>query len=85
MDHNALVNELKLLNVNNVIVWWLRSSLSNRPQRVKIGNFLSNVVVSKGGIPQGTKSAPLLFAILVDRLVSSWPNRLKYEDDTTVF
>ena len=45
----------------------------------------SNVIVSNGGIPLSTKSAPLLFALLVNRLVSSWPNRLKYVDDTTVF
>ena len=64
---------------------WLCSFLSNRPQCVKIGNVLSNVVISNGGIPQGTKTAPLLFAILVNRLVSSWPNQLKYVDDTTVF
>ena len=81
VDHNALVNELELLNVNNAIVRWLCSFLSNRPQCVKIGNVLSNVVISNGGIPQGTKTAPLLFAILVNRLVSSWPNRLKLFQD----
>ena len=85
VDHNALVNELELLNVNNVIVSWLCSFLSNRPQWVKIGNVLSNVVINNVCIPQGTKTAPLLFAILVNRLVSSWPIRLKYIDDTTVF
>ena len=83
VDHNALVSELELLNVNNVIVRWLCSFLSNRPQYVKIRNVLSNVVISNGGIPQGTKTAPLLFAILVNGLVSSWPNRLKYVDDTS--
>ena len=39
----------------------------------------------RGGIPQGTKLAPLLFAILVNRLCQDWPNRIKYVDDTSVF
>ena len=33
----------------------------------------------------GTKLAPMLFAILVDRLVAQWHTRVKYVDDTTVF
>ena len=38
-----------------------------------------------GGIPQGTKLAPLLFAILVNNLCREWRYRIKYVDDTLVF
>ena len=37
-----------------------------------------------GGTPQGTKVAPLLFCILVNRMASNCTNRVKYVDDATV-
>ena len=59
--------------------------LSFRPQRVMLNGSLSPPVFPNGGIPQGTRLAPLLFAILVNGLASFWPCRVKYVDDTTVF
>jgi len=85
VDHNALVNELLLLGVYPCIIRWVGSFLTNRKQRVRIGKSVSQPLSPHGGIPQGTRLAPLLFAILVNRLVDSWPYRVKYADDTTVF
>ena len=50
-----------------------------------LNGSLSPPVFPNGGIPQGTRLAPLLFAILVNGLASFWPCRVKYVDDTTVF
>ena len=44
----------------------------------------STARVLNGGIPQGTKLGPLLFAIMVNDLVSSWVPRAKYVDDLNV-
>ena len=85
VDHHSLLAELRVLDIHPVIIRWICAFLSNRPQRVKIGSSLSPPVYPNGGIPQGTKLAPLLFAILVNRLAAQWPARLKYVDDTTVF
>ena len=85
VDHNVLLEELHVLNVDPSIIRWIGAFLSERSQRVKVGKSLSSPVSLHGGIPQGTKLAPLLFDILVKRLVATWPCRLKYVDDTTVF
>ena len=77
--------EFRALDIHPIIIRWICAFLSNRPQRVKIGSSLSPPVYPNGGIPQGTKLAPMLFAILVNRLAAQWPARLKYVDDTTVF
>ena len=77
--------ELRLLGVHEALIPWISAFLLNRTERVKIGNSVSCAVSPPGGIPQGTKLAPLLFAILVNRLVDDWNNRMKYVDDLTIF
>ena len=85
VDHHSLLAEMRALDIHPVIIRWICAFLSNRPQRLKIGSLLSPSVYPSGGIPQGTKLGPMLFAILVNQLVAQWPTRLKYVDDTTVF
>ena len=85
VDHNVLLEELHVLNVHSSIVRWRGAFLSERSQRVRVGKSLSPPVSPHGEIPQGTKLAPLLFAILVNRLAVTWPCKLKYVDDTKVF
>ena len=64
---------------------WIGLFLMDRLQRVWIGQVYSHPVTPNGGIPQGTKLAPLLFAILVNNLCRDWRYRIKYVDDTSVF
>ena len=57
------------------------SFLSDRSQRVSLCNTLSSAVIPRGCIAQGTKLAPLLFAVLVNKLTSNWNLIAKYVDD----
>ena len=52
--------------------------------QVSLCNALSLAVIPRGGIPQGTKLAPILFAVLVNKLTSTWNLRAKYVDDLTI-
>ena len=84
IDHNVLCDELRSLDIHEVLINWIASFLTNRSQKVKVGSYVSCEVTPRGGIPQGTKLAPLLFAILVNNLVRYWNTRAKYVDDLTV-
>ena len=84
MDHSVLVSELRDLGVHEALIRWIGDFVTGRSQQVKIGSALSNSVIPRDGIPQGTKLAPLLFAILVNNLVKDWETRLKYVDDLSV-
>ena len=84
-DFNVLCTELSNLGVHiNVLISWIGSFLTNRSQSVKISTAISGHVVPRGGIPQGTKLAPLLFAVLVNNLARQWKIRAKYVDDLSV-
>ena len=83
VDHNILIDELESLNVHPVIIRWIRSFLMNREQCVRIGRCTSSWKTASGGLPQGTKLGPILFAILVNPLLKDWQGRIKFVDDTT--
>ena len=84
VDRNVLDSELELLGVHICLRNWIGAFLTSRPQRVTINGTVYTPVFPHGGIPRRTRLAPLLFAVLVNRLVSDWPYRVKYVDDTTV-
>ena len=68
------------------LIKWIGLFLTDRSQRVRIGQVYSHPVTPNEGIPQGTKLAPLLFAILVNNyFCREWRYRIKYVDDTLVF
>ena len=84
VNHNVLLRELDNLDVDPHLVRWIAAFLTNRNRRVRVGEALSPPIWLNGGIPQGTKVAPLLFCILLNRMVSNCTNRVKYVDDATV-
>ena len=83
-DHHALLHVLEILGVHDCFIRWIKAFLCDRQQRVRIDGLLSPSISPRGGIPQGTRLAPLLFAVLVNRLAEDWSTRLKYIDDATV-
>ena len=71
VDHKVVIEELRYLGVHEVLVRWVGSFLSDKsPQRVSLCNTLSPTVIPRDGIPQGSELAPILFAVLVNKLTS---------------
>ena len=54
VDHNILIQEMELLGVHEATIRWIGSFLTDRSQRVRIGQVYSHPVTPNGGIPQGT-------------------------------
>jgi hypothetical protein len=50
---------------------------------VRIGSDASTLQYINGGIPQVTKLGPILFAVMVNELLSAWGPRAKFVDDLT--
>ena len=65
LDINILCDKLELYGFKENTVSWFRSFLSNRSQKVKIGDTLSESVSLHSGVPQGGIISPLLYIIYV--------------------
>ena len=85
INSNTLVQKMSSHKVNPNIVFWSYNFLSSRTQRVKVGNTLSNRIITSTGCPQGCVLSPILFSLYVDDMaVSDDHTIIKYADDTVI-
>ena len=88
IPHDMLLSCLCSLNIPNrdLFTDWINSYLSNRQQRVRIGNFKSSLCYVSSGVPQGSILGPLLFAIYFSsyKPCHSKSRVVKYADDITL-
>ena len=85
LDHEILLSKLEIYGFSSNTVKWIRSYLTGRSQRVKIGNKLSSLSIIKSGVPQGGNFSPLAFVIYVSDLEDwlEYAISLTYADDTS--
>ena len=84
IDHNILMNKLRLLNVPPILLNWCANFLHGRHQRVKLGQLKSSWKSIIAGVPQGTKLGPHFFLVMINDLTTNLP-LYKYIDDCSIF
>ena len=85
LDCDGLCDKLQLFGVQQNSVKWVRSFLTGRRQRVKIGSRVSRPRNVPTGVPQGGVLSPLIFVLFVSDL-QDWLEHSTaptYADDTT--
>ena len=85
IDHHILISKLQQYSLHPCLIRWVAAFLQGRSQCVKLASSSSMFHSLNGGIPQGTRLGPLLFAIMVNDLARNWGPRAKYVDDLTLF
>ena len=89
VDHSVLLNILySKFHITGSALSWLKSFLSGRTQRVKIGDSLSTSLTILYGVPQGSILGPLLFNLycsLSEAFSQSGFNSMGYADDNLGF
>ena len=86
LQPHLLVNKLLAMGVNPQLISWVHSFMTSRPQRVRVGSTLSDVLVTNTGAPQGCVLSPVLFTIYTAdcRTADASSLQIKFADDTSL-
>ena len=86
MDHDLLIAKLDAYGITTNSLKLLKSCLTNRQQRVKIGNTSSEWEEILKWVPQGSIIGPILFNIFINDMFHfiTRANLVNYADDNTI-
>ena len=85
LDIGLLLKKLEIYGFNELTCSWFKSFLTQRTQKVKIGNALSDARTLESGVPQGGILSPIVFTLFTADL-EDWLIYTKlfgYADDVT--
>ena len=84
VDHNILLEKLKIYGLDNIALNWFRSYLTNRTQMTVVRDAKSGKLIIKTGVPQGSILGPLLFILFINDITNATELILSlFADDTT--
>ena len=85
IDNKIALTKLLGMNAPLVLVQWVLDFFTDRKQRVKYQNVLSDWIKLSGGVPQGTITGPLTFLCMINDALSNRDHQVgKYVDDLTI-
>jgi len=64
--HAKLIAKLACYRINNMLLYWIQSFLTDRFQYVKIGNSFSALHSVVSGVVPGSVLGPMLFVLFVN-------------------
>ena len=81
---NILTEKLISSGVRRCLIPWICDFLSERKQRGKLGESVSDLMSVSAGVPQSTKLGPILFLVMVNDLIPPNNDYWKYVDDMSM-
>ena len=86
VDHKRFLLKLHRFGINNDVITWIESFLSNRTQRVMLEGEESDTCPVMSGVPQGSVLGPCLFLLYIDNMWSMIESNIRlFADDTIMY
>ena len=87
MPHDLLIAKFEAYGVQDQSIKMIKSYLSDREQRVRIGNVHSSWETSNKGVPQGSVLRPIFFNVFLNDIFYFIKRArvTNYSDDNTLF
>lgn len=85
IDYKTLLYKMHALKFSNSFLKWLLNYLDNRHQFVQVDDKMSELMLTRFGVPQGSILGPVLFNLYVTDLQGEMEQPcFQYADDTTI-
>ena len=86
VDHKRLLLKLHRFGINNDVITWTGSFLSNKTQRVVLDGEESDPCSVMFGVPQGSVLGPCLFILYINNLSDMTESNIRlFADDTIMY
>ena len=86
VPHLRLIEKLHNLGIDGKLLNWIHSFITNRTQRVMIGDSSSNWVQVKSGVPQGSVLGPTLFLAFINDFPENINSTIRlFADDAKLY
>ena len=81
-----ILYKLKSIGIDDAVLKWFESYLSNRRQQVVINGETSDTKSINAGVPRGSILGPMLFLIYINDIVNNISCNIKlFADDTSLY
>ena len=77
VPHQRLLYKLHFYGIRNKTLYWIKSFLLGRSQRVQVNGAKSNWADVTSGVPQGTVLGPFLFILYINDIVDNLDSKMK--------
>ena len=84
--HDILLAKLRVVGIDDNLLLWISSFLTNRKMKVSVKGFLSRERDVLSGVPQGSVLGPLLFLVYINNIADQLSTDYKiFADDLKLY